>query len=84
MTFSSESSLEYSPGTTIDFLFSDSLHNIRQAEILRFLPHMEAHSLVVVHDTVDTKLQGELDDLMEFRNVRLHTPRGVTIMEVIG
>jgi len=45
-----ESSLEMDVHGTIDLLFSDSDMPIREREVTRFLPQMNPHGLVLMHD----------------------------------
>lgn len=87
MSIVDESSVEYDPGQRVDFLFSDSDCDLRVPELEHYYHWMDTDALVVFHDTAPGHCRG-LQDKLEavgdrFRNVRLHTPRGVTIMEVL-
>lgn len=89
------SSLEYKPDDYVDFLFSDSNYELRVPELEHFERWMSERSMAMFHDTAPghgvgripngMDLQQQLDDLppYKYRNVRLHTPRGVTLLEVL-
>lgn len=81
------SSTEYDPGQRVDFLFSDSDCDLRVPELTHYYKWMDEKSLAVFHDTAPyhcRSLQDKLEAVGDqFRNIRLHTPRGVTIMEVL-
>lgn len=87
MNIVNASSVEYDPGQRVDFLFSDSDCDLRVPELDHYYQWMDTHSLVVFHDTAPGHcrgLQSKLENVGDkFRNIRLHTPRGVTIMEVL-
>jgi predicted O-methyltransferase YrrM len=88
-------SLEYDPVDRVDFLFSDSNYELRVPELEHYSQWMEKDALIVFHDTApghgvhrdsesrDLQTQIEQAQGDRFRNIRLHTPRGVTIMEVL-
>lgn len=80
---SPETSLEFKPDRRVDFLFSDSDMTVRTDELIKFWRYMDRDALIVVHDTVDPMLNQALNALDQFRSIRLHTPRGVTILEVL-
>jgi predicted O-methyltransferase YrrM len=70
----------------IDLLFSDSFFNVRIPEIEHFEPWTHAGTLILMHDTrPGSFLQHSLDGLdpEKYRNIRLHTPRGLTLVERI-
>jgi len=82
-------SLEYTPPGYIDFLFCDSLYSLRAPELEKFRPWMHDGSFVCVHDTAPghgqpelytSDLQGALEAVPGYRNLRLHTPRGITFL----
>lgn len=77
------------PEGYIDFLFSDSLYKLRGPELERFRPWMDDAGFVCVHDTAPSHrgegldaydLQTALDALPGYRSLRLHTPRGLTLL----
>src|SRR5437868_2392240 len=45
-----ESSLEMNVAGTIDLLFSDSDMPVREQEVRRFLPQMNPHGIILMHD----------------------------------
>ncbi len=76
------SSLEYVPDQGIDFLWIDSLEELRPTEIERFAPWATPRCVVGIHDTGPHKqLRGSIDDMVETRLLTsplyLPTPRGV-------
>ncbi len=81
-----ESSLEMQVDGTIDLLFSDSDMPIREQEVTRFLPQMNPHGLVLMHDasshlkTVrDAALSLEARNLLSV--LLLPTPRGLVMAQ---
>lgn len=91
ITFVEAESLTWEPPGPIDLLFADSTLEIRGEELRHFGPWLSPTSLVVVHDTAPhmRSYGRRLQDILEedlngrFRAVRLHTPRGVTLLEVL-
>jgi predicted O-methyltransferase YrrM len=91
VTFVEAESLTWTPPDVIDLLFADSTLEIRGAELAHFGDWLRPTSLVIVHDTAPhMRSYGRpLQDILErdfggrFRPVRLHTPRGVTLLEVL-
>jgi hypothetical protein len=79
------SSLDYTPPEDIDFVWFDSLADLRPKEFLRFYPHLK--SVVAFHDTgPQHTLRPHLDELMAsgyIRPVYLPTPRGLCLAEVL-
>jgi len=80
------SSLETPIGGTIDILFSDSHLTIREQEIRRFLPQIDARGLILVHDASshfkvvrEAALRLEQEGLISV--VLLSTPRGLVIAQ---
>ena len=80
------SSLEMEVEGTIDLLFSDSDPELREAEVKRFLPQMNPHGLIVIHDasshlkTVrEAALKMEQEGLL--RVLLLPTPRGLVLAQ---
>lgn len=80
------SSLEMQVEGTIDLLFSDSDLDVREQEVRRFLPQMNPHGLVLMHDasshpgTVrDAAKRLEAEGLISL--VFLPTPRGLVIAQ---
>lgn len=81
-----ESSLELQVDGTIDILFSDSDLPIREREIRRFLPHINPHGLILMHDTsTHYKLAREAAFRLEQEGlismVLLPTPRGLMMAQ---
>jgi predicted O-methyltransferase YrrM len=81
-----ESSLDMSVAGTIDLLFSDSDENIRGQEVRTFLPQMNPHGLILMHDagthygTVrKAALAMEQEGLISL--VLVSTPRGLAIAQ---
>ena len=71
---------------TIDLLFSDSDPDLREAEVKRFLPQMNPHGLIVIHDasshlkTVrEAALAMEREGLLSI--LLLPTPRGLVLAQ---
>ncbi len=86
MDLRSESSLEMPVEGTIDLLFSDSDPELREAEVKRFLPQMNPHGLIVIHDasthlkTVrEAALKMEREGLLSI--LLLPTPRGLVLAQ---
>jgi predicted O-methyltransferase YrrM len=80
------SSLETPIDGTIDLLFSDSHLTIREQEIRRFLPQIDARGLILVHDASshfkvvrEAALRLEQEGLISV--VLLSTPRGLVIAQ---
>jgi predicted O-methyltransferase YrrM len=80
------SSLETPIDGTIDIFFSDSHLTIREQEIRRFLPQIDARGLILVHDASshfkvvrEAALRLEQEDLISV--VLLSTPRGLVIAQ---
>lgn len=81
-----ESSLEMHVEGTIDLFFSDSDLDIRESEVKRFLPQINPHGIILMHDasshlkTVrDAALKMEAEGLISV--VLLPTPRGLVIAQ---
>lgn len=81
-----ESSLEMQVKGTIDLLFSDSDMAIRAEEIRRFLPQMNPHGLILMHDASshlkvvrEAALKMEAEGLLSV--VFLPTPRGLVVAQ---
>jgi predicted O-methyltransferase YrrM len=71
---------------TIDLFFSDSDLDIRESEVKRFLPQINPHGIILMHDasshlkTVrDAALKMEAEGLISA--VLLPTPRGLVIAQ---
>src|SRR5260370_36597993 len=84
--YRNESSLETRIDGTIDLLFSDSLMAIREQEVRRFLPQINPHGLVLIHDASshfravrESALRLEQEALLSV--VLLPTPRGLAIAQ---
>jgi predicted O-methyltransferase YrrM len=84
-----ESSLEMQVDGTIDLFFSDSDLDIREAEVKRFLPQINPHGIILMHDasshlkTVrEAALKMESEGLISV--VLLPTPRGLVIAQPRG
>jgi Predicted O-methyltransferase len=84
------SSLDYTPPGKVGFAFFDSLVPLRVAEFERFMHHpgYERGAFVAFHDTADHHglwpLISSLEAEGKLLPIRLPTPRGVVIAEVIG
>jgi predicted O-methyltransferase YrrM len=81
-----ESSLEMDVEGTIDLLFSDSDMPVREAEVKRFLPQMNPHGIILMHDASthlkvvrDAALKMEAEGLLSV--VLLPTPRGLVVAQ---
>jgi predicted O-methyltransferase YrrM len=81
-----ESSLEMDVRGTIDILFSDSDMPIREQEVERFLPQMNPHGLILMHDASshlkvvrDAALSLERKGLLSL--LLLPTPRGLVLAQ---
>ena len=81
-----ESSLEMKVDGTIDLLFSDSDMPIREQEVRRFLPQMNPHGLILMHDASshlkivrEAALTLEREGLISV--VLLPTPRGLVVAQ---
>ena len=81
-----QSSLEMHVEGAIDLFFSDSDLDIREAEVKRFLPQINPHGIILMHDasshlkTVrDAALKMEAEGLLSV--VLLPTPRGLVIAQ---
>jgi predicted O-methyltransferase YrrM len=84
--YRNESSLETQVDGTIDILFSDSHLTIREQEIRRFLPQVNAQGLILIHDASshfrvvrEAALRLEQEGLISV--VLLSTPRGLVIAQ---
>ncbi len=80
------SSLELSVQGKIDLLFSDSDMSVREAEVRRFLPQMNPHGLILMHDASshlkvvrEAALKLQSEGLISA--VFLGTPRGLVIAQ---
>jgi predicted O-methyltransferase YrrM len=81
-----ESSLDTRIDGTIDFLYSDSELNIREQEIRKFLPQLDARGLIAVHDASshfavvrEGALRLEQEGLISV--IMLSTPRGLVLAQ---
>jgi predicted O-methyltransferase YrrM len=81
-----ESSLDMRVEGTIDLLFSDSDLPIREAEVKRFLPQMNPHGLILMHDASshlrevrEAALRMQAEGL--FSVLLLPTPRGLVLAQ---
>jgi predicted O-methyltransferase YrrM len=84
--YRNESSLETRIDGTIDLLFSDSLMAIREHEVRRFLPQINPHGLVLIHDAsshfrVVRESASRLEQEGLLSVVLLPTPRGLAIAQ---
>jgi hypothetical protein len=84
------SSLEYMPPEGVGFAWFDSLPGLRIEEFRRYHPVFEEGALVAFHDTAPHHGQQLWADILALENdglllpIRLRTPRGVVIGEVVG
>ena len=81
-----QSSLEMHVDGTIDLFFSDSDLDIREAEVKRFLPQINPHGIILMHDASShLKTVREAAFKMESEGlisvVLLPTPRGLAIAQ---
>jgi len=81
-----ESSLEMKIDGTIDLFFSDSDMPIREQEVKRFLPQINPHGIILMHDaSTHLKVVREAAHKMEaeglLSTVFLPTPRGLVIAQ---
>lgn len=81
-------SLDWVPPGPIDFAFFDSLIELRVPEFEGYLPHMHQGTIVAFHDTADhhglwPHIAG-LERAGKLLPIRLPTPRGLVIAEVIS
>jgi predicted O-methyltransferase YrrM len=81
-----ESSLEMQIDKTIDLLFCDSDQSIRELEVRRFLPQLNPHGLVLIHDASshlkevrEAALRLEHEGLISV--LLLPTPRGLVLAQ---
>ena len=81
-----ESSLDTKIDGTIDLLFSDSDMPVREQEVRRFLPQMNPHGLILMHDASshlkvvrEAALKLEREGLISV--VLLPTPRGLVVAQ---
>ena len=75
-----QSSLEYRPEGAIDLFFSDSALEVRLQELDHFRPHFHSHTLIVLHDTMNTPaLAKGLDGCKWLRSFHWPTPRGLSL-----
>ena len=81
-----ESSLEMHVEGTIDLFFSDSDLDIRESEVKRFLPQINPHGIILMHDASShlktvraAALKMESEGLISV--VLLPTPRGLVIAQ---
>jgi hypothetical protein len=81
-------SLEYEPPAPLDFVWLDSLLELRAEEFLHFRPTMHAGTIVGFHDTgPHYEVRAAVDALAAeglLRPVHLPTPRGATFAQVLG
>lgn len=80
------SSLEFTPAEPVDFVWFDSLLDLRIPELDRYLPHMRAEAIVGFHD-VSPRFGDFADRLKRHPRLRpmfLHTPRGVCFSQIGG
>jgi len=89
-----QSSMDYNPTGQVDLLFSDSAFHLRVPEFERYRPFMRRGSIACFHDTAplhgagahfpDGKdLHGKIAELRDVNLLRLPTPRGITLLEVL-
>jgi predicted O-methyltransferase YrrM len=81
-----ESSLEMKVDGVIDLFFSDSDMPIREAEVKRFLPQINPHGIILMHDASshlkvvrEAALKMESEGLISI--VLLPTPRGLVLAQ---
>jgi predicted O-methyltransferase YrrM len=78
-------SLDFVPSGPIDFLFLDSLLELRVPEFKYFAPHLNSGAVVAFHDTGPHKAAGKFGEdvraIPGLRCLQLNTPRGITIAQ---
>jgi len=81
-----QSSLEMHVDGTIDLFFSDSDLDIRESEVKRFLPQINPHGIILMHDASShlkivrkAALKMESEGLISV--VLLPTPRGLVVAQ---
>jgi predicted O-methyltransferase YrrM len=81
-----QSSLEMKVEGTIDLFFSDSDMPVREQEVRRFLPQMNPHGLILMHDASshlkhvrEAALKLEAEGLISV--ILLPTPRGLVVAQ---
>ena len=86
MDYRRESSLKIKVPGTIDVLFSDSLPELREAEVRHFLPKINPNGLILMHDSSshlktvrEAALSMEQEGLISV--VLLPTPLGLVIAQ---
>jgi predicted O-methyltransferase YrrM len=84
--YHNQSSLELNVNGTIDLLFSDSDMPVREQEVRRFLPQVNPHGLILMHDASshlkivrEAALKLEREGLISV--VLLPTPRGLVVAQ---
>ena len=84
VTVLNQSSMNFQPGAKIDFAWLDSETYLRVGEFALFRPYMHPGTVVGMHDTAPHHgAYGDMVDQMPgTRSIRLHTPRGVTFLQV--
>jgi predicted O-methyltransferase YrrM len=80
-----QSSMTFTPEQPIDMCWLDSETYLRVAEFALFRPFMHQGTLVGMHDTAPHHgAYGDMvDQIPGTRSIRLHTPRGVTFLQVM-
>lgn len=83
------SSLDYTPGQKIDFLWLDSLVDLRARELRRYAPHLSGRAVVGFHDTgpqhaVRRTVERLNAEGLIHRPLYLPTPRGVCFARAVG
>jgi hypothetical protein len=79
--------VELETGPRYGFCWFDSLLPLRVPEFRRFYPMMTPGCIVGFHDTKDSTLWEQIEELEAeglLLPIRLHTPRGVVFGEVVG
>ncbi len=81
------SSLEYIPNREIDLLYVDGARE-RVEEFIHLEPWLQAGAFAVFHDTahewMEVEVRTRIEDVYPVRALHLPTPRGLTVMEVLG
>jgi predicted O-methyltransferase YrrM len=79
-------SLIFEPDEPVDFAWLDSRLELRVPEFERYRPWMNNRTVVGFHDTAPHQAGTLGEDIFSIpgtRAIRLHTPRGVTFLEVL-
>jgi hypothetical protein len=79
-------SMDFRPVRNIDFLFLDSLMELRVPEFHRFKSWLNPGAVIAFHDTGPHKgdFQKMVQSIPGLRFLQLNTPRGITLAQYDG